>query len=230
MPNKNEAQRDDVNAIVDGGIVNVNLKDKVVVLKKGIIKDDSDRRFFAESGFGCTPGLRGSGRQGVIRMDDHFKHYTAAPLPVLLPRVQSTKATCKPVGFWLATDDSWASFCSRLWPEDMRLCYDVKLTADANILRISTPAELLAFTDLYGEADAAFTSFISRPVISWSRVAADYQGIVISPYIHSLRHDSSVFWYYGWDVASACIWDTSAIASVELVKEEAPYESVSLQS
>ena len=53
-------------------------------------------------------------------------------------------------------------------------------------------------------------------MIDWPRVANDYAGIEICPYLSSKRNDDDSFWYYGWDVASGCVWDPSGIK--ELIK------------
>jgi hypothetical protein len=55
-----------------------------------------------------------------------------------------------------------------------------------------------------------FTLFVG---IDWVRVAAEYAGILIAPYQRPVRHE--IMWYYTWDCASACIWDTSIIERVE---------------
>lgn len=40
--------------------------------------------------------------------------------------------------------------------------------------------------------------------LHWSRIFADYAGLVVAPYMHERRH---VHWYYGWDVPGGVIWD-----------------------
>lgn len=47
------------------------------------------------------------------------------------------------------------------------------------------------------------------------RVRQDYAGIEISPYQYECRFELT--WYYGWDVASGCVWDKEAIRAVEPV-------------
>ena len=46
-------------------------------------------------------------------------------------------------------------------------------------------------------------------MIDWVRVANDYSGIEISPYLYEARMKH--MWYYGWDVASGCIWGSGVI-------------------
>ena len=51
-------------------------------------------------------------------------------------------------------------------------------------------------------------------MIDWPRVASDYAGIEICPYLSSKRMDEDSFWYYGWDVASGCVWDSKGITDL----------------
>jgi hypothetical protein len=53
-------------------------------------------------------------------------------------------------------------------------------------------------------------------MIDWPKVAEHYAGIEICPYLSNKRNDDDFFWYYGWDVASGCIWDQKGIE--ELIK------------
>jgi hypothetical protein len=53
--------------------------------------------------------------------------------------------------------------------------------------------------------------------IDWKKVAKDYCGIEIPRYLWSCRMSHS--WYYGWDVASGCIWDLKHV-SMQLIEEE----------
>ena len=48
--------------------------------------------------------------------------------------------------------------------------------------------------------------------INWQPLTEQYAGIIISPYQWKRRLDGRASdWYYGWDCASACIWDLSAV-------------------
>jgi hypothetical protein len=77
------------------------------------------------------------------------------------------------------------------------------------ILKITNSEELLAFNKNYGVK----TQFYN--VIDWVKVASEYGGIEISPYNYKLRMEREVFWYYGWDVASGCIWNEGVITGVD---------------
>ena len=81
------------------------------------------------------------------------------------------------------------------------------------MLVIRTEEELLAFEKEYIATGSPFGPGFK--VIDWARVANNYTGIEICPHQYNMRYGHD--WYYGWDVASGCIWDPSAFVSVEEV-------------
>jgi len=137
----------------------------------------------------------------------------------------------KPHGFWVSVEgeiDGEESYGWRQWCEDegfglnrLTHAHEVTLTPDAHILRIRTGVDLNTFDDQWREqpdwSDPIQRKYHPRlsSTIDWSRVAKRWQGIIIAPYLWSHRLEGP-FWYYGWDCASGCIWDPSAIASIKL--------------
>ena len=120
----------------------------------------------------------------------------------------------KPSGLWVSAGDAWAVAAEDMFgTEVVRHASLVTLAPDANILHLETIGDIDRFTEQY----------IDRPfdgcpqIIDWHRVAEQYQGILIVPYQSRRRLTPHTFWYYGWDCASGCIWDTAAVASVEAV-------------
>ncbi len=85
----------------------------------------------------------------------------------------------------------------------------VMLNNPDSLLWLTTPEDLDHFTDEWG-IDAKY----NMRAIEWWRVAQKYPGIMITPYCWQRRLD--LFWYYGWDCASGCIWDSEAVASIEV--------------
>lgn len=124
----------------------------------------------------------------------------------------------KPKGFWI-TDDSdccWKSWCEG---EDfntggLKFCHEVVMD-ESSILFIHTVDELDKFTRQYSVA-SVLQALLSRsaPAINWPVVAKKYKGIIITPYLHTRRMSHESSWYYGWDCASGCIWDVSAITDI----------------
>ena len=120
----------------------------------------------------------------------------------------------KPNGLWLSveSDDEesfgWRDWCERENFGLPRLTHrtEVVLRPGANVLHLDEPGALIAFTRLYQRVVHGI-SFCAP--IDWVAVARDYSGLVIAPYQWTLRLD--LHWYYGWDCASGCIWDCTAL-------------------
>lgn len=90
-----------------------------------------------------------------------------------------------------------------------------------------TARQIDAFSIMYGVSYATLMPQIASqrldarrlveegtPLIDWRRVAESYQGIVIAPYVWARRHHLASGWYYAWDCASGCIWDSAAVAAI----------------
>ena len=157
-------------------------------------------------------------------------HYSAKPLGPLVSKKQIDLRFLydKPKGLWVSVrgKDDWENWCrgESFGDIDKQRCYRVSLTDDANILRIRTADELDSFSQKYG---MDLGHGLQRNGIDWARVAKEYQGIIIAPYIWSRRlNGPSSDWYYGWDCASGCIWDVSAIAGVTINYQTEELENV----
>ena len=128
-------------------------------------------------------------------------------------------AVGKPRGFWLSDDDDWGW---RYWceAEDWNMgglahATEFRLTPGHNVLLITTYEEFEAFGNEYRVPAYPGLAGVERlEAIDWARVRDEYDGIVISPYQNERRFDLVNFWYAGWDVASACIWNLDAIEPV----------------
>ena len=123
----------------------------------------------------------------------------------------------KPRGLWVSDEDaeqSWSSWCADEMADWMvgTTAYGITLAKDARLLVIGDSQGIDDFHRLYSEPGIGRSYFVD-----WPAVAARFQGIIITPYVWE-RRLSEVSWYYPWDCASGCIWDTAAIAGVEQVK------------
>jgi hypothetical protein len=96
--------------------------------------------------------------------------------------------------------------------------YNVVLQTDAKILFIDTKQKLIEFTDEYKKPDTRYSTgtrfscsdeTMWESIIDWMQVTSRYDGLLISPYQHSIRWQYK--WYYGFDCASGCIWNLSCI-------------------
>lgn len=114
--------------------------------------------------------------------------------------------TSKPSGLWVSVDgeEDWPTWCKS---EDFDGCgpyhYKIQVDRPGALLWLTTAAEVSEFNEKYGTNPDNML-----PLIDWVRVAKDYAGVVITPYQFETR--LSLFWYYGWDCASGCIWDPEA--------------------
>ena len=124
----------------------------------------------------------------------------------------------KPRGFWFSVEDGdgWREWCEA---EAFRLdClafeHEVELHSDAHILHLSSGEDIDKFSKEFGFGGVS--DFMNYMLLTWDRVAAQYQGLIIAPYQWEKRLDPDCGWYYGWDCSSGCIWDANAIASVKV--------------
>lgn len=150
-----------------------------------------------------------------------LRHY--APGPVALDRDRSYEQRAprfsfnKPRGFWVSVKgaDDWPTWCREEgFALDRQVEHTVRVAPTARILHLETIAALVDFTETYGVQPTVVGLGTS---IHWEQVATEFDGIIIAPYQWPCR--MSLDWYYGWDVASGCIWNLAAIESVDLLAE-----------
>jgi hypothetical protein len=149
-------------------------------------------------------------------VSERLVHWSAEPIVELDPAWDYSGARTrlsKPTGFWVSIEgdgDGWSDWCrsEQFGVERLAHEHEVTLAPDARILRITTPEGIDALTAEYG------TGRYGGIEIDWPRLAEEYQGILIAPYQWSRRLLAGCTWYYGWDCASGCIWDLTAVASV----------------
>lgn len=145
------------------------------------------------------------------------EHYSASPIIEPLSKGQDDEPGPKPRGLWVSVpgEDDWPSWCRA---EDFRLgALSIRheiVVHDDDILWLKSGWEVDKFHNEYGSwAREAWQS----NYIHWAGVAKEYKGIIIAPYQWSRRLDGPASrWYYGWDCASGCIWDASAIVSISV--------------
>lgn len=130
----------------------------------------------------------------------------------------------KPNGLWLSVDgeDDWPAWCASesYGVERLAQRHVFKVVAPERILVISDVEALDLFHDTWRDPGARPYAFDS---LRWSAVADQYAGLAITPYLWERRLSQHVRWYYGWDCASACVWDLSALRHIS----SAPFGAVS---
>lgn len=126
--------------------------------------------------------------------------------PFVLQKRNYVQAPCmKPQGFWYGIGQTWHEWVRSEMPHWMgEFNYEVDL-GDSSILIIDSCAGLDKFTKKYGRGEF---------FIDWKLVSEKYDGIEIDPYQWSRRHE--LMWYYGWDVASGCLWNLRQVSIREL--------------
>jgi len=128
----------------------------------------------------------------------------------------------KPAGLWLSDDADygWKEWCTdESWNVDSLVhTRNFVFTVDANILWLSTLEEIVAFSNEYSTTIAGINH---RLYIDWKPIVEKYDGILITPYQWQARMSEHTFWYYSWDVASACVWNTKVLKEVSNANAEA---------
>ena len=132
---------------------------------------------------------------------------------------QDNERDFKPKGLWYAFNYEWASWVYHEMPRYARdYDYVHKIEVTDKVLSLDTIDKCIEFTKRYGIEQAWGNHPIYK--IDWIKVAKDYSGIeVTQPYkwsrIH--EHEYTLWWLYGWDVGSGCVWNEDGIKSIELV-------------
>ena len=151
-------------------------------------------------------------------------HMSRQPIEKLYDRDQARHPGFKPLGLWYGCGTEWLEWINENEPRWRgEWLYSVVLQQNANILFLSSVDDMNSFENKHRNHDAFSicspllkTSLMVN--IDWAMVAKDYDGIEISPYQWSERLER--MWYYGWDVASGCMWNIRAISKLELLQGE----------
>jgi hypothetical protein len=128
------------------------------------------------------------------------------------------KCLWKPLGLWYALGNEWIDWCIGAgWGVGVYL-YEVELNND-KIIHLKSNDELNDFSRTFSKnTETKGTKWTDRyNDVDWSKVSSKYDGIEIFPYIY--HYEKSPLFYYGWDVASGCLWKKPAIKEVRLLAE-----------
>ena len=145
-------------------------------------------------------------------------HYSKNPIREINSAKQEDSAHMKPHGLWVSDGTAWKDWCKG--ENFMQDCFKyethITLTDKNKILFLNTRKELKLFTVMFSKRLITMGTVLKYADINWTKVAKKYKGLIITPYIWEARHE--LIWYYGWDVASGCIWDKTAIKEFYCVK------------
>lgn len=141
-------------------------------------------------------------------------HWSAKPF-TLQQRSYTQEIAYKPHGLWFDVDADWKRWCDseNFRPEELMTCHEVKLLG-GNVLELARALDLDDFTERFGAWPERYPDSLRTGVhhinIDWPKVAEMYDGIIIAPYCWERRME--LMWYYGFDCASGCVWNTDIVA------------------
>lgn len=142
-------------------------------------------------------------------------HYASKPL-ALESRQTMQDVGYKPNGLWVSDGTEWLDWCrSEEFRTGLAWYSHRVILGAALLLHLKTPGDLDTFTHRYGRE---ISPKLQSLYIDWPAVALEYDGILISPYQWSRRLTIQTHWYYGWDVASGCLWNTASVGLGEAVE------------
>lgn len=119
----------------------------------------------------------------------------------------------KPIGLWYGIDHAWRDWCKSEMPNWI-FKNNFKVILDlSNILFIKNYLELQEFSSTF---TILAQGLLGYKIIDWLAISKKYYGIEINPYLWKGR--SEYTWYYGWDVASGCVWNKKAIKKIIKIK------------
>ncbi len=136
----------------------------------------------------------------------------------------------KPGGLWLSDESGygWLSFLrdrvsqgNSEWAdayEVWKYKYDfiVEPSQLHRVLCLQTPADIKAFTSYYQESSDRECGGAYATHIEWTRVKAEYKGILITPFQPKYSRIDPRFHWYRFDCASGCFWDISCLRQIKI--------------
>ena len=157
-------------------------------------------------------------------------HYSKEPLVEVQSASQRNAKFFKPKGLWVTTEDeyNWKWWCEQEEFElgNLAIATEILLIDEPNLLVIKTAYELDAFHQEYSDPMIPELSYYKYP--DWHRIAAKYDGIVITPYLWKRRLDPNTPWYYAWDCASGCLWNKGIVKGLLSYKPTYNTENIKL--
>lgn len=119
----------------------------------------------------------------------------------------------KPKGLWYGIGSSWIDWIRENQPRwEQDYIHIVKIN-ETNMKVIKYYEQLIEFHNEYHVSDEYGTN-----MIDWNRVAQKYSGIEIAPFIR--KYNPNIEWYYTWDVASGCIWNSNALIHITKINDK----------
>jgi hypothetical protein len=151
---------------------------------------------------------------------DKNKKYTMTDKEKISIEAVSQKNDMKPKGLWYSCGPDWVEWVVSNMPHwAKKNIYEIGI--GGNVLRISNSRELREFSNKYKTGIPGGLSTLhdlyDNLYIDWPKVAKEYDGIEICPYIGACRMEMN--WYYPWDVASGCLWNQAGLSNTKLIAQ-----------
>tara|TARA_R110000772_G_scaffold146826_1_gene257163 strand:- start:23 stop:568 length:546 start_codon:yes stop_codon:yes gene_type:complete len=158
-------------------------------------------------------------KQSLVSLPDDALTIMSTDKIINVKSVKQVGGDYKPKGLWYAYKDEWVEWVRMEMP-DWEKPYLHQIVLDySNIIILKTYEDIRNFSKEYSVPISTYKDIINDKnknnytYINWEKVANKYKGIEIIPYVWEARYD--FMWYYGWDVASGCIWDSTAIKNIK---------------
>ena len=160
-------------------------------------------------------------------------HFSKSKVSKIKSKSSEQEVAPKPRGIWYDCDGEWTDWLQTEMPEwinKINYIYAI-YPKEENIKIIRNQDQIIQFTKEYGkwhnyedgknysfeQIEDALIDLKNRDLvltdyrhefnyIDWPKVASSFCGIEICPYISEMRMERFTSWYYGWDIASGCIW------------------------
>jgi hypothetical protein len=133
----------------------------------------------------------------------------------------------KPLGFWYAFGTEWLKWCMSEMPHWIgRYVYEVEVEVSdyptTNKVLSTNPEWLQQKFGYVRDNDtnkyrysAELYDFYAK--IAWDELAKQVAGIEFPRY--NRYASERLMWYYSWDVASGCVWSSSAVKKITLLAD-----------
>lgn len=143
-----------------------------------------------------------------------LSHYSEKPFKFDLnfdysPKNEEQARHWKPRGLWLSVGEEWKEWCEResFRTENLAHKTNFKLNLE-KVIHLDSGRNIDNFAQIYQKNDPRCPDHRIFS-INWDLVKKEYAGILISPF--NWEKHLEYMWYYGWDCASACVWDLSVL-------------------
>lgn len=140
-----------------------------------------------------------------------FIHASKESIERLESTSQYLAQSNKPYGMWVSHEDgfNWKQWCEQEQFPYGDYEYTVTIDSTANIVWLDSLSHVEEFFQQFSLGDFS---------INWEEVAKNYDGIYVSAHAISLALDfDCASFLYGWDIASACIWNADIVKTFEKI-------------